>query len=691
MANFKNISVKEWKKLSEEQQKGFKEVITEGFLGINKKSLENKTEEGRAVKLDRDISKKNLKLMSGLWKQSKITSTAVKVTSSHWGKLLALGMFLLPKKFWTGLGETLIRVFNFFKNFDFKKITMGKVIAGFTALAALLNPSAALTLAILAFKTTMLGFKGIKGIGNKFTTPSVGSGAGLGAAGQKNARGATLMSKMVPILGTAGKVLGWVGVGIAAGDALGKGFFSENMKGKSFGDKITTTLAEFASNMTFGLLDAKWTKNLLDNIGSTITNGVKSAATSLTTGIILGLDSVAKHITTGLDFVRNFDWDKEVERLKAARKDPVKKGDLKGARAQVEHLTNVAQTRELTDPEKGQLKESQKQLGQEPLGALKVASVDKQRQEQLDNIARAQAQFDSAKEKMEQAKGKFLPGSDKAKATNLFSVAKRNLRTQKSSLSEFDSGGASVKKPEVSMGAMNTSDGFKTNKTGKPDATMNFKSSPHIPDDGGTTNMTGVKWNKMHTAGKSGIESAIWEVYNKHGKKPVFTSGLRDKDHPLYNPKSQHAFGLGFDLRSNGLGAKKSLISSDLSNVFNREGWFMQEEVAGQSNTTGTSASGSHFHIHKAAKGFHGVVESATGFIAGEAGKERVDITPLNGPNAKLASFNNLQNQNLDAQRMGSGGGTTVIAPTTNNNSSQATTAMLSNPSAKDTSWNSLV
>ena len=124
---------------------------------------------------------------------------------------------------------------------------------------------------------------------------------------------------------------------------------------------------------------------------------------------------------------------------------------------------------------------------------------------------------------------------------------------------------------------------------------------------------------------------------------------------------------------------------------FNREGWFMQEEVAGQSNTTGTSASGSHFHIHKAAKGFHGVVESATGFIAGEAGKERVDITPLNGPNAKLASFNNLQNQNLDAQRMGSGGGTTVIAPTTNNNSSQATTAMLSNPSAKDTSWNSLV
>ena len=222
---------------------------------------------------------------------------------------------------------------------------------------------------------------------------------------------------------------------------------------------------------------------------------------------------------------------------------------------------------------------------------------------------------------------------------------------------------------------------------------MQFRKSPPIQVSGSTTNMSGVKWNKMHEEGRAGVESVIWDIYNQHGKKPVFTSGLRDKDHPLYNKNSQHAYGLGFDLRSHSLGAKQSMISNDLSNAFNGNGWFMQEELKGQINSNGSKATAGHFHVHMAAKGFHGEVNKPTGFIAGEAGRERVDITPLHTPESRLASFNNLQSQNLDAQRMGGGGGggTTIVAPQTTKVSQSSTTAVISAPTAKDSFWNNQV
>ena len=60
----------------------------------------------------------------------------------------------------------------------------------------------------------------------------------------------------------------------------------------------------------------------------------------------------------------------------------------------------------------------------------------------------------------------------------------------------------------------------------------------------------------------------------------------------------------------------------------------------------------------------------------------------MNGPTAKMASFNNLQNQNLDAQRMGgSGGGTTIVAPQTTKVSQSSTTAVMSKPNAQDAIW----
>ena len=721
MANFKNISEKAWKKLSEEQQKGFKEVIEQGFLGMNKKSMENKTEEGRAAKLDRDISKKNLKLMSGLWKQSKITSTAVKVTSSHWGKLLALGMFLLPKKFWIGLGETLIRVFNFFKNFDFKKIKMWKVIAGFTALAALLHPKAALTLALIGFKTMLLGFEGMKFAKNMFTKKPPVGGIPLGPrlpkdlahaeamktggvpankptssmTTTKGAKGSFFKKKMVPILGKAGRILGWVGVGISAADAIGKGFFSENMKGKSFGDKITTTLGHFASNMTLGLVDAKWTKNLLDNIGKTIKDGVINGASAITKGVVaglegmvLGLDSVAKHISDGFDFVRNFDWDKEVKRLKDARKDPVKKGDLKGAGAQVEHLTNVAQTRELTDTEKGQLKTSQKQLGQEPLGELKVGSDEKQKEGIRKEIARREKVVANAQKKHDDAKG----SAKKVSSFHSLNSAKKELVAKKNELKNFGVGPSST--PIVTMGSASSGKGlpispksigidwdFINKKEG------GSKLNGYVPDPKGS---------------KSGVTIATGFDLGARGPKDLkgLSPDLQAKLAPYLGLQKQDAVSMlgqrplkitaaeakEIDAMSKG-GAVKKL----------RAEWNKRaKELGGNAKMFGELSSSQQTVAASVAFQYGSLSKTPDFRKAMQTGNWSQAVKELENfgdkyESRRMTEAAYLKNdsgrrlQELNSQTMmasNGGGGTTIVAPTTNNNSSQATTAMLSNPSA---------
>ena len=203
-----------------------------------------------------------------------------------------------------------------------------------------------------------------------------------------------------------------------------------------------------------------------------------------------------------------------------------------------------------------------------------------------------------------------------------------------------------------------------------------------IPDDGGTTDMSGVKWNKMSPEGRKGVESVIWSIYNKHGKKPMFVSGLRGKGHPLYNPNSKHAYGMGFDLRSKELGDKKGAIAADLASTFGQKGWFMQEEVSGQSNSTGTRATGDHFHIHKAAKGFHGWVNEATGFIAGEAGRERVDITPITNPQSRTNAMNDLHRENAEGKMTSNAAPVIVSSPTTTTVSNN-TQPLVMSPTAK--------
>ena len=125
-----DISIKKWEALAEADRKKWKAVMSEGFFGLGKKkSMENITEEGKAQKMDRDISKKNLQFMSGIWKQSKITAGATKIVSnatskfmSHWKLLLGLGIFLMPKEFWSKLQDGMFRIWNYLKSLDWKQI-----------------------------------------------------------------------------------------------------------------------------------------------------------------------------------------------------------------------------------------------------------------------------------------------------------------------------------------------------------------------------------------------------------------------------------------------------------------------------------------------------------------------------------------------------------------------------------------
>ena len=180
--------------------------------------------------------------------------------------------------------------------------------------------------------------------------------------------------------------------------------------------------------------------------------------------------------------------------------------------------------------------------------------------------------------------------------------------------------------------------------------------------------MGGVAWNKL--GGRDTIEGIVLSTWNKAGLKqpPTFTSGFRSKNHKLSkkNPDSQHIQKTAFDLRSNDLGSKAPEVFSNLMSVLGPMGIWGQHETAG---VNAENRSGEHFHFQLAAKGFSGVVDKATGFIAGEAGPERVDIVPLNDPSARMSGMNAAHKERTASQ-----GGTPSINVVTSN-SNQTTNA----------------
>ena len=125
--------------------------IKEGFSSFGKKldkqvgatkasgkvGGEERVEASRASKEAKKNRQAMLKKLSGLYKNSmadriasKAAAKASKLMRNHWGKLLLLGLFFIPKKTWIKIGEYALKVFNVLREIDWVGVfeTLGNAI-----------------------------------------------------------------------------------------------------------------------------------------------------------------------------------------------------------------------------------------------------------------------------------------------------------------------------------------------------------------------------------------------------------------------------------------------------------------------------------------------------------------------------------------------------------------------------------
>ena len=228
---------------------------------------------------------------------------------------------------------------------------------------------------------------------------------------------------------------------------------------------------------------------------------------------------------------------------------------------------------------------------------------------------------------------------------------------------------------------------------------QNTQSDPNVDDDlsmaEGThkkvgvskADMGGVKWNKINSGGRQGVEGIITGIWNKHDikAKPTFTSGFRKPKSALSlaNTKSKHPHGTAFDLRSKDVPKdKQGAVFADLRSSL---GIWGQHETGKVNEGKRT---GEHYHFQAAAQGFKGVVDQATIFLVGEDGAELVNVTPLSSPQNKTTAMNSLQTENAQGKMGGGNAPTVVSAPQSTTVNNQSSTALVMPPTAKDSFWN---
>ena len=185
--------------------------------------------------------------------------------------------------------------------------------------------------------------------------------------------------------------------------------------------------------------------------------------------------------------------------------------------------------------------------------------------------------------------------------------------------------------------------------------------SPGVSDKG----MAGTEWSLL--GGLKKIKDGILSVWNSEGiaGAPTFTSGRRSAKTNKASggvKHSQHIAGSAFDLRN------KEIPIDQRDSVFGKLQSSFGSGILGIRHKELDNTDAQHFHFQLAAKGFGGIVNKATGFIAGEEGPEMVNIIPLQSPNDKMNVMNaiNAENQTLQGQS-----GSPTIINTTN---AQATT-----------------
>ena len=322
-------------------------------------TVENKLEGKRAEKIKHENEKEQTGLLGAISnalkdrKENKGSSPTgglgkglFTFLKNHWGKILgglgiAAALTMDAKDIMTAINslETIMTI-------DFWEKYGGWIAGGLiTALTLASWAPIGLTIGGAVLKY-MLGKKLLEQFGKKLiaqtaataaaataTTTAAAAGTGVIASKalstEKLAK-ASKASRLMPILGMAGKILGWTYVAYTAGSAIKQNFFDDKSAGKDFGDKIKGTLGSFVSKFTNGLIKEETVTGLIDNI----TQGIKSGAESL----VMTLVGVIK---TTEKIIKNFDLDREIKRLKDARLDPVKKGDIAAIDAEMQHTENA--------------------------------------------------------------------------------------------------------------------------------------------------------------------------------------------------------------------------------------------------------------------------------------------------------------------------------------------------------------
>ena len=106
-------------------------------IGATKVGAEQKVEANRASKDAKNNRDAMLKKLSGLYKNSladriasKAAAKASKVMRNHWGKLLLLGLFFIPKETWIKIGTYALKLFNVLREIDWAGVfkTLGNAI-----------------------------------------------------------------------------------------------------------------------------------------------------------------------------------------------------------------------------------------------------------------------------------------------------------------------------------------------------------------------------------------------------------------------------------------------------------------------------------------------------------------------------------------------------------------------------------
>ncbi|MBT6880983.1 MAG: hypothetical protein HOA34_01100, partial [Flavobacterium sp.] len=364
------------------------------------KSAEDKLESGKAEKIKAAEEKKQTGFLYQLLEKNKVLENAGKNTmkfmGDHWKALIGLGLFLLPKSFWTGLYDMINKVIlevpniidsikdgTFLEKYG-KGIgeTIGEALATYIAGAAFLKIVAPALGSIIveALKYKLLKTSLTNTIRNSLPVNTGGGGGTRNLqsqqVGQKRKNlermrgGLDRQAALDRVRGKPPKIpnspSGFGKFGRLArltGGAIGKIALPAGVAFALFDSQETFSeqgfqkgMAHAVESFTMGLLP----REASEKVFKTVEDGVKKSATAVTKGFIAAADE----ISDGWSKLKNYDYNTLLDPIKKQIEDKKKKEDEKTK------IPKTSSSLDLSDDaQKGRLKDKVAKAHQEMIAA----------------------------------------------------------------------------------------------------------------------------------------------------------------------------------------------------------------------------------------------------------------------------------------------------------------------------------